>query len=85
MRFLSERYFRVICKDCGGSLSHAIGDHLCFAGTNVSPIPDALNPKIYSKNEENLVESEEDYRESYGFQYGTEGRSVVANRVQRGD
>ena len=54
-------------------------------GTNVSPIPDALNPKIYSKNEENLVESEEDFRESCGFQYGTEGRSVVAKRVQRGD
>ena len=54
-------------------------------GTNASPFTDALNSKLYSKNEENLVESEEDFRESYGFQYGTEGRSVVANRVQRGD
>ena len=67
------------------SLSHAIGDHLCFEGTNASSFTDALNSKLYSKNEENLVESEEDFRESYGFQYGTEGRSVVANRVQRGD
>ena len=41
--------------------------------------------EIYSKNYEDLVEYEEDFKESYGFQYRTKGRSVVAERVHRGD
>ena len=31
------------------------------------------------------MEYEEDFKESYGFQYRTKGRSVVADKVHRGD
>ena len=34
----------------GKSVNFPVTDHLCFAGTNFSPIPDAWNSKIYSKN-----------------------------------
>ena len=54
--FLSERYVRVICKDCSGSFSNVV-DHFCFPGTNVSLTPDGLNFKMYSRNKENLVQS----------------------------
>ena len=48
-------------------------NNLCFAETNVSLIPDACNSKIYSKNDKNLLQSEEDVRVSRGFQHGTKG------------
>ena len=61
-------------------------NNLCFAETNVSLIPDACNSKIYSKNEENLLQSEEDVGVSRDFQHGTKGGGgVVADRVQRAD
>ena len=68
--FLSERYVRVICKDCSGSFSNVV-DHFCFPGTNVSLTPDGLNFKMYSRNKENLVQSENDFVGSHGFQHGT--------------
>ena len=48
-------------------------NNLCFAETNVSLIPDACNSKIYSKNDENLLQSEEDVGVSRDFQHGTKG------------
>ena len=50
-------------------------------------ISDSRCVKFYKnyKHSENLVESMEDFGESYGFQYKTERGSVVVNRVERGN
>ena len=50
-------------------------------------LSDSRCVKFYKnyKHSENLVESMEDFGESYGFQYKTERGSVVVNRVERGN